>query len=105
MGEAGPILPSDRHHPSHRVSVTVKLPRVLTHAVTTGARHEAEGGTLGEVLESLFAGEPGLRNHLLDEAGSIRPHVLIFVDSAKADLATPVGPDSQVQVLQAVSGG
>jgi sulfur carrier protein ThiS len=78
------------------MTVTVKLPRVLTHAVTTGARHEAEGATLGEVLESLFSDEPGLRNHLLDEDGTIRPHVLIFVDSARAD---------QVQVLQAVSGG
>jgi hypothetical protein len=57
------------------------------------------------VLESLFAEEPGLRNHLLDDAGAIRPHVLIFVDAMKADLATPVGPGSQVQVLQAVSGG
>jgi molybdopterin converting factor small subunit len=87
------------------MTVTVKLPRVLTHAVTTGARHEAKGETLGEVLESLFADEPGLRNHLLDETGAIRPHVLIFVDSARADLATPVSPGSQVQVLQAVSGG
>jgi hypothetical protein len=87
------------------MSVTVKLPRVLTHAVTTGARHETEGSTLGEVLTNLFADEPGLRNHLLDETGAIRPHVLIFVDSMRADLATPVGPSSQVQVLQAVSGG
>jgi hypothetical protein len=87
------------------MTVTVKLPRVLTHAVTTGARHQAEGDTLAEVLESLFENEPGLRNHLIDEAGAIRPHVLIFVDSARADLATPVSPGSQVQVLQAVSGG
>jgi hypothetical protein len=57
------------------------------------------------VLENLFAEEPGLRNHLLDDAGGIRPHVLIFVDAMRADLATPVGPGSQVQVLQAVSGG
>jgi hypothetical protein len=87
------------------MTVTVKLPRVLTHAVTTGARHQAEGATLAEVLENLFAEEPGLRNHLLDESGAIRPHVLIFVDSSRAELATPVGPGSQVQVLQAVSGG
>jgi molybdopterin converting factor small subunit len=87
------------------MSVTVKLPRVLTHAVTTGSRHEAEGETLGEVLEDLFRDEPGLRNHLLDETGAIRPHVLIFVDSMRADLDTPVGRGSQVQVLQAVSGG
>lgn len=87
------------------MSVTVRLPRVLTQAVTTGARHKAEGETLGEVLDSLFAGEPGLRNHVLDESGRIRPHVLIFVNATRAELDTPVGADAEVQVLQAVSGG
>ena len=87
------------------MSVTVRIPRVLSQAVTTGLRHEAEGETLGAVLESLFTQEPGLENHLLDEDGEIRPHVLIFVDAARADLHTPVGPSSEVQVLQAVSGG
>jgi sulfur-carrier protein len=87
------------------MSVTVRIPRVLSQAVTTGLRHEAEGETLGAVLESLFAREPGLENHLLDEEGEIRHHVLIFVDAARADLDTPVGPSSEVQVVQAVSGG
>lgn len=87
------------------MSVTVRLPRVLTQSVNVGQRHEVDGHTLGEVLDSLFAGEPGLRNHLLDEGGEIRPHVLIFVDASRADLSTPVGADAEVQVLQAVSGG
>lgn len=87
------------------MSVTVRIPRVLSQAVTTGLRHEAEGETLRVVLEDLFTREPGLENHLLDENGRIRPHVLIFVDAARADLETPVGPSSEVQVLQAVSGG
>jgi len=87
------------------VSVAVRIPRVLSHAVTTGLRHQADGDTLGAVLDSLFSTEPGLRNHLLDEGGAIRPHVLIFVDAKRADLDTPVGPESEVQVLQAVSGG
>lgn len=87
------------------MSVTVRIPRVLSQAVTTGLRHEAEGATLGAVLDDLFIREPGLENHLLDEDGKIRTHVLIFVDAARADLDTPVGPSSDVQVLQAVSGG
>lgn len=87
------------------MTVTVRIPRVLSQAVTTGLRHQADGETLGAVLESLFSNEPGLRNHLLDERGRIRPHVLIFVDATRAELDTPVGPGSEVQVLQAVSGG
>jgi molybdopterin converting factor small subunit len=87
------------------MSVQVRLPRVLTDTAGVAPRQEAEGTTLGEVLESLFAGAPGLRRHLLDEEGRIRPHVLVFVDAARADLETTVGPDAEVQVLQAVSGG
>jgi molybdopterin converting factor small subunit len=87
------------------MSITVRIPRVLSQAVTSGLRHQAEGETLGAVLDDLFIREPGLENHLLDEDRKIRPHVLIFVDAARADLETPVGPSSEVQVLHAVSGG
>jgi hypothetical protein len=80
------------------MTVPVRLPRVLTDTATVAPRHEASGSTLGEVLEDLFDSAPGLRQHLLDEDGRIRPHVLVFVD-------TPVGRDADVQVLQAVSGG
>jgi molybdopterin converting factor small subunit len=87
------------------MTVRVRLPRVLTDTAAVAPRHEATGSTLGEVLESLFTTAPGLRQHLLDEEGRIRPHVLIFVDSVKSDLDTAVGRDADVQVLQAVSGG
>jgi len=81
------------------------LPRVLTDTTSVASRHEVVGATLGEVLENLFADAPGLRHHLLDEEGRIRPHVLIFVDSLRADIDSAVGHDAEVQVLQAVSGG
>jgi molybdopterin synthase sulfur carrier subunit len=87
------------------MSVSVRLPRVLTQSVNTGLRHHVDGRTLREVLDNLFAVEPGLRNHILEEDGRIRPHVLVFVDAARADLDTTVGVNAEVQVLQAVSGG
>ena len=88
------------------MSATVRLPRLLTQTVGGGIRQEVTGGrALGEVLELLFEREPGLRNHLLDEEGSIRTHVLIFVDGEQAELDTMVGESGEIQVLQAVSGG
>jgi molybdopterin converting factor small subunit len=87
------------------MSVTVRLPRVLTQAVGIVQRHEADGHNLGEVLDDLFAREPSLRSHLLDEEGRIRPHILVFVDATRAGIDSPVGANSEVQVLQAVSGG
>ncbi len=87
------------------MTVSVRLPRVLTETVGSGPRHEVTGRTLSEVLENLFTAEPGLKGHLLDETGRIRPHVLMFVDATRADLETPIRDGSDVQILQAVSGG
>ena len=88
------------------MTVSVRLPRILTQTVSGGIRQEVTGGMpLGDVLESLFEREPGLRNHLVDEEGAIRTHVLIFVDGEQAEIDTAVGESGEIQVLQAVSGG
>ena len=87
------------------MTVKVKLPRILTQAVREGLRHEVTGDDVGQVLNGLFDREPGVRNHLIDEKGEIRTHVLVFVDGERADLSTPVPDGAEVQVLQAVSGG
>lgn len=87
------------------MSARIRLPSVLTETIGVGARHEAAGETLGEVLDDLFSRVPVLRHHLLDEQGRIRPHVLVFVDAARADIKTAVGANAEIQVLQAVSGG
>jgi sulfur-carrier protein len=88
------------------MTVSVRLPRILTQTVSGGIRQEVDGGMpLGDVLESLFEREPGLRNHLVDEEGAIRTHVLIFVDGEQAAIDTAVGESGEIQVLQAVSGG
>ncbi|HET8740378.1 MAG TPA: MoaD/ThiS family protein [Acidimicrobiia bacterium] len=83
----------------------VILPRLLAETVTSESRYEAHGSTLGDVLEDLFTTLPGLRNHIVDETGAIRPHVSLFVDGDQADLGRPVGEGSQIRVLHAVSGG
>ncbi|HET7847169.1 MAG TPA: MoaD/ThiS family protein [Acidimicrobiia bacterium] len=87
------------------MTVKVRLPRILDQAVKEGLRHEVTGQDVHEVLQGLFDREPGVRNHLIDEDGRIRTHVLVFVDGERAELSTPVSDGAEVQVLQAVSGG
>jgi sulfur-carrier protein len=87
------------------VTVRLRLPRLLSDTVKSGVDQEVEGSTVGEVLLDLFGREPGVRNHILDESGEIRPHVSVFVDGAQANLATMVAPGADVRVLHAVSGG
>ncbi|MCI0425533.1 MAG: MoaD/ThiS family protein [Actinobacteria bacterium] len=84
---------------------TVRLPRVLAMTANTDLRHVVNGDTVETALESLFGRQPGLRSHLLDETGEIRPHVSVFVDGRQAALVTPVTDGSEIYVLQAVSGG
>lgn len=70
---------------------------------------EFEGDSVGAVLESAFAAHDGLRHYILDDQGRLRKHVIIFADSRKLNPGTalqqPVTAQSEIYVLQALSGG
>lgn len=85
---------------------SVVLPRSLA-ALFPGVerRVEADGETVGDVIEALDARIPGLRDRLLDAGPTIRPHLNVFVDGERATLRTRVGPASVVHLIPAVSGG
>ena len=61
--------------------------------------------TVREVIAALDRQAPGMSDRLLASGPAIREHIRVFVDSAQADLETPVGPASLVHVITAVSGG
>jgi len=70
---------------------------------------DAEGGTVREVLDAVFAGNPSARGYVLDEQGSLRQHMNVFVDGSqlrdRETLSDAVGPDADLYVIQALSGG
>ncbi len=70
---------------------------------------DAPGDTVAEVLNVVFAQNETLRGYVLDEQGGLRKHMGIIVDGTviadRTALSDPVGPDSQIYVLQALSGG
>jgi hypothetical protein len=70
---------------------------------------EAAGGTVRAVLDAVFAGNPRARGYVLDDQGALRHHMLVFVDGGqlrdRVSLSDPVGPQSEVYVMQALSGG
>ena len=67
------------------------------------------GVTVGDALAAVFAQEPQVRSYVLDERGTIRKHVCVFVDGARLPnagaLNHPVGPEAKLYVMQALSGG
>lgn len=91
------------------MSVTVVVPTPLRDCTGGRQRVAASGATLGEVLDDLAVRLPALERRLRDERGSIRPHVLVFVDGVgvrgSGDQTTPVREGAEVYVAPAVSGG
>jgi hypothetical protein len=70
---------------------------------------EVQGGTVAEALHAVFAQHPKLRGYVVDDQGALRTHVVVFVDGdAMRDrkrLSDTVRPDSEIFVMQALSGG
>lgn len=70
---------------------------------------EVSGSTLREVLEAAFAQNARARGYVLDDRGSLRQHMAVFVDgvaiSDRAALSDPIRDGARVYVAQALSGG
>ncbi len=68
-----------------------------------------EGTTVRAVLDAVFAANPRLRGYVLDDQGTMRHHMMVFVDGEpiadRAKLSDPVRPASEIYVMQALSGG
>lgn len=87
-----------------RVVFTPQLERFLDAPAV-----EASGESVAAVLASVFDANPRLGRYVLDEHGRVRPHVNVFVNgqlvSDRERLSDRVGPDAEIFVLQALSGG
>jgi molybdopterin synthase sulfur carrier subunit len=70
---------------------------------------EASGATVAAVLDAYFQDRPGVQGYVLDEHGSVRRHVTVFLNGNqivdRTRLTDPVGPQDAIWVFQALSGG
>lgn len=88
---------------------------IIPGALREFAGHRAEvrveraAGPLSGALQRLWAECPGIRDRVLTERGHVRPHINIFVDGENirqsGGLDTPLGENSEVFIIPAVSGG
>jgi hypothetical protein len=66
----------------------------------------ADAPTLADVLAALDAAYPGIRFRMVDEAGRVRPHIQIFVNSAvERDPAALLPAGARIMLVGALSGG
>lgn len=87
-----------------QVSFTSALQRFLA-----APPMQVEGRTVGEALAAVFAERPKLRGYVLDDQGAVRRHVAVYIGGApvrdRTGLTDPVAPDTEIYVLQALTGG
>jgi molybdopterin synthase sulfur carrier subunit len=91
------------------MAVTVKLPTQLRDAAGGATSAQVAGGTVGEVLDALYAEHGELRNRMADDDGALRRFVNVYLageDIRFLDgLDTPVADGAELTVLPAVAGG
>ena len=72
-------------------------------------RMVAEGATVREVLDRVFAVNDRVRGYVLDDQSALRKHMTIIVDGHtvkdRLGLSDRVSAVSEIFVLQALSGG
>jgi sulfur-carrier protein len=68
-----------------------------------------DGHTVRAALDLYFTSHPRVRSYVLDEAGSVRKHVVVFVGETQlvdlVELSDPVSDGTEIYVMQALSGG
>ena len=90
------------------MAVEVRIPTILRTYTGGEKAVSADGSTLAEIVESLEANHPGIKERLV-ENGDLRRFVNVYVNDEDVrftgGLETKVDDGDQVVVLPAVAGG
>lgn len=88
---------------------TVKFTYALSRFFKGLKETTTTGTSLAEVMKEIDGSYPGIRNYILDEQGSLRRHVNIFIDgkiiSDRVKLSDAFSANSEIYIIQALSGG
>ena len=70
---------------------------------------QAEGNTVGNILQSLETSYPGLRERICDESGNVRRFVNVYLNDEDIrfleENATPVKDGDEISIVPAIAGG
>ncbi len=91
------------------MSTSIRIPTPL-RKLTNGAEIvQADGANVGELLTSLDAKFPGLRERICDEAGQVRRFVNVYLNDEDIrflnEQATAVKTGDEISIVPAIAGG
>lgn len=89
--------------------VHVRIPTPLRKLTGGSESVDADGASVAAVVEHLDRNYPGMKNRVLDDDGSVRRFVNIFVNGEDIrflqQLETPVKEGDELSIVPAIAGG
>jgi molybdopterin synthase sulfur carrier subunit len=90
------------------MAVTVRVPTPLRR-LSGGAVVQADGGTVGALIEDLETKYPGFRDRLCEDDGGLKRFINLYVNGEDiryaSGLETSLKDGDEVSIIPAVSGG
>jgi sulfur-carrier protein len=83
----------------------VHLREPLKRLAGNRSEHTIEGASVRELLAELERANPDTRGWILDESGTLRRHINVYVNGERGEQDTRVGDGDRIDVLPAISGG
>tara|TARA_B100001146_G_C15950440_1_gene335326 strand:- start:90 stop:371 length:282 start_codon:yes stop_codon:yes gene_type:complete len=91
------------------MSATVKIPTPLRKLTNNKTSVDADGTTVGQIVESLESAYPGMRERLIDDNGDLRHFVNIYLNGEDIryidGLKSSVSDNDELSIVPAVAGG
>lgn len=89
--------------------VTVMIPTPLREHTDGESEVEAQGETVGEILDDLDERFPGLKERICTEDGELREFLNIYMNDEdirfQEELQTPVEEGDSLSIIPAIAGG
>ena len=91
------------------MAVTVRIPTPLRKLTADQEEVKIEGANVGEVLQNLEKGYPGIGERLMDADGGIRKFVNIYLNDEDIrfldNTGTAVKDGDELSIIPAIAGG
>ncbi len=91
------------------MSTSIRIPTPLRKLTGEQEVVQADGSTIGEILQSLDGTYPGLKQRICDENGSVRRFVNVYLNDEDIrfldENATVVKDGDEISIVPAIAGG